>query len=247
MNRLEISLRLKRGLNVVFGDIGTGKTTLCRTLIQKFSNEADFEFHLVFDPGYKTEYQFLYALTKLFRIPEKAHSTTGFKHLIENYLFDTNLNKNRTVVLLIDEGQKLSNESLEILRVFLNYETNEHKLLQLVIFSQLELLPRLRSIPNLLDRVSLHCTLRPLSFEEARSMMLFRLKQAGCSDPSGFLDDKAFSLIYEVSSGLPRKLMYLGRNAIEQAIMNDSDKVTFDLVKLMLNEDSLFNEQRIYA
>ena len=73
---------------MVFGDIGTGKTTLSRTLVRNFSDDDDYEFHMIFDPGYKSEYQFLFALSKLFNIREYAHSTTGFKYSIENYLFN---------------------------------------------------------------------------------------------------------------------------------------------------------------
>ncbi|MDP8218486.1 MAG: AAA family ATPase [Candidatus Theseobacter exili] len=247
LTRLEISLRLKRGLNVVFGDVGTGKTTLSRTLIRNFTDDDDFEFHMIFDPGYKSEYQFLYALSKLFHIQEKAHSTTGSKYAIENFLFNKNLHRNKTVVLIIDEGQKLSSESLEILRVFLNYETNEHKLLQLIIFSQLELLPRLKVMPNFLDRISLKYVLEPLNAEEARSMIHFRLCKAGCSNPETLIEESAIELIYENSGGFPRKITYICRNAVERAIMNDQTFITCESIHNLINEDLLLNERRIFA
>jgi len=69
LNRLEIAIRLKRGLSLILGDVGTGKTTLSRTLLQSFSQEEDeYIFHLILDPSFKSEYQFFAHLTKVFGI-----------------------------------------------------------------------------------------------------------------------------------------------------------------------------------
>ena len=87
--------------------------------------------------------------------------------------------ENKTIVLLIDEGQKLSQPFLEILRTFLNYETNEQKLLQLIILSQMELLPRIKKIRNFMDRVSLKYIINPLDENQTREMIEFRLQKAG--------------------------------------------------------------------
>ena len=59
LKRLEINIRLRRGLSLVFGDVGTGKTTLCRILAQSFSDEDEFIFFMILDPSFKSEYQFL--------------------------------------------------------------------------------------------------------------------------------------------------------------------------------------------
>ncbi len=58
LNRLEIAIRLKRGLSLIFGDVGTGKTTLLRALLQEFAQDQDFIFHMIFDPDYNSEFQF---------------------------------------------------------------------------------------------------------------------------------------------------------------------------------------------
>src|SRR3989338_7023877 len=144
LHRLEIAIRLRRGLSLILGDVGIGKTTLSRILLQTFANEDDFIFHMILDPNYKSEFQFLKTLAKMFGVVSMHKSTLDYKEAIEKFLFQKGVDENKTIVLVIDEGQKLNPSFLEILRTLLNYETNEYKLLQLVIFSQMELLPKIR-------------------------------------------------------------------------------------------------------
>ena len=78
------------------------------------------------------------SLTRMFKVKPRFRSTLDYREAIEQYLFKKGVEENKTIVLIIDEGQKLTPSFLEILRILLNYETNEYKLLQLVIFSQME-------------------------------------------------------------------------------------------------------------
>ena len=137
LKRLEIAIRLKRGLSVILGDVGTGKTTLSRALLQEFSQDHDFIFHMILDPTYNSEFQFLETLVNTFQITPNARTTHDYKEEIEKYLFKKGVDENKTIVLLIDEGQKLASNFLEELRTLLNYETNEYKLLQLIIMIQM--------------------------------------------------------------------------------------------------------------
>src|SRR3989338_4839489 len=155
LNRLEIAIRLRRGLSLILGDVGTGKTTLSRALLQSFYGEEDFVFHLILDPVFKSEYQFWAHLTKLFGISPFFRSTLDHREAMEKYLFQKCVEQQKTVILIIDEGQKLTQPHLEVLRTLLNYETNEYKMLQLVILAQVELLPRIKRVRNFMDRVSL--------------------------------------------------------------------------------------------
>jgi len=87
LNRLEIAIRLKRGLSLILGDVGTGKTTLSRALFQSFNGEEDYIFHMILDPSFKSEYQFLTNLTNLFGISPFFRSTIDHREAIEKYLF----------------------------------------------------------------------------------------------------------------------------------------------------------------
>lgn len=225
LKRLEITIRLRRGLSLVLGDVGTGKTTLSRALLQAFKDEDDFIFHMILDPSYKSEYQFLLSLVKMFGIATVFKSTLDFKEALEKYLFQKGVEENKTIVLLIDESQKITTENLEVLRTLLNYETNEYKLLQLVIMAQVELLPRLRRIRNFMDRIALKYTINPLDEAETKEMIEFRLSQAGLNGRSNIFTDEAIKLIYQQTQGYPRKIAMLCHDALEALVMNERSVV----------------------
>ena len=168
LQKVELALRLRKGLNVVIGDVGTGKTTLCRQLIRKFASDDRIETHLILDPHFSSPSEFLSVVTKMLwkARPKKGASDWQLKEYIKKYLFRQGVKEEKTVVLLIDEGQKLPDFCLESLREFLNYETNEHKLLQIVIFAQREFEQILAQHKNFADRINLFHNLAPLDFEE---------------------------------------------------------------------------------
>jgi general secretion pathway protein A len=150
LNRLEISLRLNRGLNVVMGGIGTGKTTLSRLLLGRFVEFGrDYQFHLILDPTWKDNYEFLLYLKKMFGISKKGNLQIDIMNQIEHYLIDTAIKSKKRIVLIIDEGQKMGPEQLEIIRTLLNFETNDMKLIQVIIFTQPEIQELLDKHENL--------------------------------------------------------------------------------------------------
>ncbi len=238
LQRLEIAIRLRRGLNLILGDVGTGKTTLSRILIQMFGQEDKFIFHMMLDPSYKSEFQFLYSLAKMFNVIPVFRSTLDYREAIEKYLFQKGVDENKTIVLLIDEGQKLSATFLEILRTLLNYETNEYKLLQLVILSQLEILPRIKRIRNFYDRIVLKYIINPLDENETREMIGFRLRQAGWASQTPLFTEGALRLIHERALGYPRKISILCHNALEALVMYDKRIVDEESIgKIIQQED----------
>lgn len=240
LKRLEIAIRLRRGLCVVFGDVGTGKTTLSRTLLQIFQNENNFIFHLILDPGHKSEYQFLLNLIKIFGIKPGFNSTMDFKESLEKYLFQKGVDENKTIVLLIDEGQKITTENLEVLRTLLNYETNEYKLLQLVIMAQTELLGRIKRIRNFMDRVALKYTINPLDERETKEMIEFRLRQSGYNHSNGMFTDEAIQLIHQQTQGYPRRIAVLCHDALETMVMKDCSSVDTGLIQQLAAENEKY-------
>jgi len=148
--RLLVEIRLRRGLSLVLGDVGVGKTTLSRKLFQMLKQREDILFFMIMDPTSASEELFLESLSRAFNIPESGADMTilDYKEAIKKYLYQKGVEENKTIVLVVDEAQKLNSLSLEVLRVLLNYETNEFKLLQLVLFGQLELLPRIKEMKN---------------------------------------------------------------------------------------------------
>ncbi len=231
LKRLEINIRLRRGLCLVLGDIGTGKTTLSRALLQSFQNEENFIFHIILDPGFESPHDFLLNLAKVFNLEPGLKTVADLKEGLKKYLFQKGAVENKTVVLMIDEGQKLSAENLEVLRTLLNYETNDYKLIQIVILAQIELIPTIIKIRNLVDRIALKYMINPLNEDEIKAMVEFRLKQAGYNNPVNLFTDEALRLVYEQTQGYPRKTSMLCHEALKAIVMQDLSVVDGEIIR----------------
>ncbi len=243
LTRLEIAIRLRRGLSLILGEVGTGKTTLARTLLGNFAQEDHVVFHIVLDPSYESEYQFLLSLTRMFGVKPAFKSTLDCREAIEHYLFQKGVTEGKTIVLVIDEGQKMTLDMLENLRVLLNYETNEYKLLQVILFSQMELLPRIKRIKNFIDRVALKYIINPLDEQETDALIQFRLTQAGLSDGRQVFAREAIHAIHHFTQGYPRKISMLCHNALEALVMHERQIVDEPLIQELIRDESRWTQE----
>jgi len=239
LTNLIIELRLRRGLNVILGDVGTGKTTLSRKLVQALAERENFIFHMIFDPTYETEHLFLSSLARIFGLPVDVNNSSrlDLKDTLEHFLLQKCTQENKTIVLIIDEAQKLEPDTIEVLRILLNYETNEYKLLQVVLLGQLELHSRIMHIPNFIDRISFKYTLNPLDENETREMIDFRLKQAGYQGRVTLFQEEAVREIYGATRGYPRQVARLCHNALKRMIMQNKAVVDKSTISEIINEE----------
>jgi general secretion pathway protein A len=234
LQKLELSLRLRRGLNVVIGEVGTGKTTLCRQLIRKFSSDDEVETHLILDSHFSTPHEFLMTVAEMLTGEQPQDSSDDFKlkELIKQTLFRKGVDQGLTVVLIIDEGQKIPVFCLELLREFLNFETNEHKLLQIAIFAQKEFHNTLEAHANFADRINLLHLLAPMNFQDTRSMIQFRLNQSSQAPKRlSIFTGPALWAIYRATKGYPRKIVNLCHNSILTMIIQNKNKANWFLVR----------------
>lgn len=236
---LIIEFRLRRGLNVVLGDIGTGKTTLGRKLIQMLRERSGFVFHMILDPTYPSEDLFFSALMRTLNIevPVSEPTLVDYREALERFLYLRGIQERQTIVLIIDEAHKLNAISLEVLRVLLNYETNDAKLLQLVLLGQLELLPILKSMPNLDDRISLKTTLVPLSLIETNRMIEFRLREAGYRSFVPLFSSQAIEEIHNYTGGYPRRIAMLCHQLLRHLVMSNGRTVERAEVEELTHEE----------
>jgi general secretion pathway protein A len=239
LTNILIEIRLKRGLSVILGDVGTGKTTLSRKLIQELKEREDFIFHIILDPSFENERLFLTSLARNFEINNIGVDPTiiDLREALERSLFQKGVTEGKTVTIIIDEAQKLNEGSLEMLRVLLNYETNEFKLLQLVLLGQLELHSKITTIPNFFDRISFKYTLNPLDFEETKEMIGFRLAQAGYKANIHLFLDEALREIHQYSQGYPRQITMMCHKALKTLVLKNKFVVDAAFIREMMEEE----------
>jgi len=246
LQKLEISIRLKRGLNIITGDIGTGKTTISRQLIQKISTDDSIKFYLVLDPGFSSGISFLKYLLHLFE-PEKKYESDDenvLKESIKEHLFTYGIDKDINIVLIIDEGQKLSLPCIEILRELLNFETNNQKLLQIIIFAQKEFNQSLEQILNFQDRINFYYQLNPLNFKDSKRLINYRLEKCFIKGKKTTLfTPLSYFLIYMATKGFPRKIVTLCHQIMLSLIIKNKTKANFFFVRSCIKK--VFRKKRM--
>jgi general secretion pathway protein A len=236
---LELAVRLRRGLNIVIGAVGTGKTTLCRKFIQNLSapiesDSSTIETFLLLDPAAESRLSFVKAVASVLGISNISGDDQEWqiKEIIKRFLFERGVQDQKNIVLIIDEGQKIPDDCLEILREFLNYETNSFKLLQIVIFAQPEFRKSLAARANLLDRVNYLYHLQPLSFWQMKAMIKHRISFAS-QDPmrQSLLTFGGVLAVYVATAGYPRKVVSLCHQILLMLIISGKSKAGWFLVR----------------
>ena len=230
------AIRRKEGFIVLTGDIGTGKTTLCRTLLEQF-DQTTFTA-LILNPFLSVE-ELLREVLLSFGIVSKdalksGRLATATKHELVRTLHDFLLSLvplHGSAVLIIDEAQHLSPDVLEEIRVLSNLETNDQKLLQVVMVGQLNLLDVLATaeLRQLDQRISIRCSLKPLTAKKSRPTS---------PTGSGSRADRRrspsrrrrFDLVHAISGGVPRVINLLCDRALMVGCEQQTSRITEDHV-----------------
>jgi len=199
-----------KGLIVVTGEVGTGKTTILRSMLQTLDRRMLAAY--VFNPILSTE-EFFALLAGELRLPPQPNKAGMLRAL--GHLLVTRSAQGMRTVLIVDEAHLCPPHLLEEIRLLSNFETNREKLLQIVLCGQPELhtlllRPELRQLKQ---RVSLKCSVRPLTRPETGQYIRWRLKLAGATNVTIFQND-AIESIYRFSSGIPRIINNICDNAL---------------------------------
>lgn len=236
LQKLELAVRLRRGMSVVIGEVGTGKTTLCRKLIRTLASESNVETFLILDPSFKNAAECLSAVANTLGAVKGDNVVTSERRLkehVKKHLFKKGVEEGKTVVLIVDEGQKMPAFFMEILRELLNYETNDAKLLQIVIFAQNEFESSLKTHPNFADRVAFWYALKPMGFLDVVRMVRFRLRLAGHEgdESAGLFTLPALWRVYRSSGGYPRKIIHICHQSLLTMIVQARTKAGWSQVR----------------
>src|SRR3954452_13625483 len=229
---------MRRGLCVIYGDVGMGKSSLLAVLRQRMHANEMFKPYVIgeiLDPSQPSDVEFSRELLTAFG--QKPYGVTRSELSDQFIIFlQRQAREGKVPLLLIDEGQGLSYDALERLRIFLNYSLEDHRILQIVIFGQLELQEKVAKKRSLASRVRWTMTLEPLrGAGEVREMIQFRLGTAGLTHNIQLFQPEAVEAIYQHSGGVPRQIVNICSMCLDQAPRLDKRLIDAALVEHVAN------------
>ena len=221
---LAYGIRGRRGIILLTGEVGTGKTTLLHMILDWLrQNRAATAF--IFNTNLTTTELFECLMADL-GIPCESHSKSEILMRLNRWLLDRYSN-GQMAVLIVDEAQSLSDQVLEEIRFLTNLETSTDKLLQVVLSGQPELEEKLRQphLRQLRQRITVRCRTNPLTLEETQGYIAERLRIAGASNGSLF-SPEAVESIYRHARGIPRVTNVLCEHALINCFADQQKTVT---------------------
>ncbi|MCA1797479.1 MAG: AAA family ATPase [Geobacteraceae bacterium] len=211
-NVLLVALANHEGIVKISGEVGTGKTMLCRKLLNDLPGDIVTAF--IPNPALQPQPLFHTIATELGLTPAPQERFAALGQMLQRHLIELRAAGKRALVC-VDEAQAMPDKSLEALRLLTNVETEKHKLLQVVLFAQPELDERLQQphLRQLRQRISFSYTLSPLQDNSTAGYLNFRLKQAGYRGAPLF-KPRTLRLLHQASGGIPRLLNILAHKAL---------------------------------
>ncbi len=248
--RLLYGIDSHAGFIAMTGEVGTGKTTLLRTLLTQLDPEK-YRIALIFNPCLSSD-QLLASICREFQIEPDENASFNHLDALNLYLLDQNA-AGKTVVLVIDEAQNLAPDVLEQVRMISNLETVHNKLIQIILAGQPELNDVLsrHDLRQLNQRIAVRCHLTPMSKRDTGDYINHRLKISGCR-LHGLFSHGAVKRIFRFSRGVPRLINMACEQALVMAWTQESRVVTPAIAARVIKEVQPVTEsksmiQRLYG
>lgn len=232
-NHLLYGIRERKGFIELTGEVGAGKTTICRKLLEELG--PNYKTALILNPCL-SGHQLLKTIALEFGLKARGIDRVAYLQAINDFVLQE-VNHGNDVVLVIDEAQDLSDELLEQIRLLSNLETDSQKLMQIVLMGQPELREKLRQpeLRQLRQRITVRYHLQPLDLNETACYVNHRLTLAGANGTPRF-DEGAIRMIYKYSQGVPRLINAVCDKTLLAGFVAQVDVLTKNEVDLAIEE-----------
>jgi len=235
LEHLLYGIRERKGFVQITGEVGCGKTTLCRAALERLGPEV--RTALILNPVLSSAQLLRTILVELGLEPPGRTDRALYLEVLNRFLLEE-VSAGRDVVLLIDEAQDLSPELLEQVRLLSNLETDRRKLLQIVLLGQPELLAMLDDpgLRQLRQRITVRYHLTPLSRAESELYLGWRLQVAGARNGRPSFTPRALKRIFRYSKGIPRLLNAVGDTTLLAGYVDGRDVLDLEHVRRAVRE-----------
>ena len=236
LDSLVYAINQRKGFVVITGEIGSGKTTVCRTLLSRLDRHT--QVALITNTHLNSKDLLMMVLEDL-EIEFSNGSKAQLLSQLNSYLIDQ-IKQDNNVVLIIDEAQNLKPAVLEEIRMLSNLETETEKLIQIILLGQPELKQKLsmHGLEQLRQRVAVYFHLSPLTEIETTEYVLHRLKIASGSDHQ-YMTQEALRLVYQFSKGVPRLINQICDNAFLTGYVSEISVIDERIMKEVIEESPM--------
>ena len=216
----------RRGLALITGGMGIGKSSLARRLYDVFADDKGVRVCYIHTAAFKSAMDAARQISKALDVSPQRSFQRQMESL-EQVMADS-FTEGRNVVVLLDDAQLMEPDALEVIQRMYNFDYDA-KVVQVLAFGQSEMRQLFESNRAVNARVFVRLSLPPLTLASALQMVLFRLHVAGRTDP--LIDDDAFELLYEHSQGIPREIIRLCAQATDNLLQSDETTINIDIIR----------------
>lgn len=229
LSHLTYGIQERKGFIAITGEIGTGKTTLCRSLLNSISDNVKTAYLL--NSNITSDMQLLNMIIDDFGIKPKGKNKMSLLRALNEFLIEHNA-RGHNIVLIIDEAQNLKPRVLEQIRMLSNLETDKEKLLQIIFVGQPELKEILHSknLVQLNQRITVRYHVSPLDKDEMKSYINHRLVVAGANGNSIFTEE-AIEEIFNYSKGVPRLINIICDRSLLLGFVQENKTINDSMIK----------------
>lgn len=216
----------RRGLALISGDMGMGKSSLARRLYDVYAAEENVLICYIHTAAFKSAMDAARQISMALNVPPQRSFQRQMEGL-ERLMADA-YTARRNVIILLDDAQLMDPDALEVIHRLYNFDYDS-KVVQVIAFGQLEMAAVFETNKAVNARVFVRLALPPLTLSSSLQMVLFRLRVAGRNSP--LIDDDAFEMLYEESQGVPREMIRLCALATDSLLASDATTINIDIAR----------------